>query len=175
VKRVKPASRTLAKFFAFLFLAQVTFAAEPRPPNIVFFLADDLGYMDIGANNPKTFYETPNIDALAKRGMRFTQGYAASPVCSPTRASIMTGKSGAHGHHRLHRGQPSGEAETRPEPGSPRVGGSDDRRGLARRGLHELLRGKWHLGTGEYSPNSQGFGPGLVGQGQFFYPPTRCR
>jgi len=48
--------------------------------------------MDIGANNPKTFYETPNIDSLAARGMRFTQGYAACPVCSPTRASIMTGK-----------------------------------------------------------------------------------
>jgi hypothetical protein len=51
-------------------------AALQRPhPNIVLILADDLGYMDIGANNPKTFYETPNIDALARSGMRFTQGY----------------------------------------------------------------------------------------------------
>src|SRR4051812_893554 len=66
-------------------------ATAPRP-NIVFILADDLGYMDIGVYNPKTFYETPNIDALARRAMRFTQGYAACPVCSPTRASIMTGK-----------------------------------------------------------------------------------
>src|ERR1051326_740869 len=69
-----------------------TAAAQPQRPNIVFILADDLGYMDIGANNPKTFYETPNIDGLARKGMRFTQGYAACPVCSPTRASIMTGK-----------------------------------------------------------------------------------
>src|SRR6059058_4332197 len=67
----------------------ITSAARP---NIVFLLADDLGYMDIGANNPKTFYETPNIDGLAKKGMRFTQGYAACPVCSPTRGSILTGK-----------------------------------------------------------------------------------
>src|SRR5438270_5028109 len=66
-------------------------ASAPRP-NIIFLLADDLGYMDIGANNPKTFYETPNIDKLAQRGMRFTQGYAACCVCSPTRGSIMTGK-----------------------------------------------------------------------------------
>ena len=61
-------------------------------PNIVFFLVDDMGFMDIGANNPDTFYETPNIDALAASGMRFTNGYAANPVCSPTRYSIMTGR-----------------------------------------------------------------------------------
>ena len=67
-------------------------AVSPSNPNIIFILADDLGYMDIGANNPNTFYETPNIDALAKRGMRFTQGYSACCVCSPTRGSIMTGK-----------------------------------------------------------------------------------
>src|ERR1043165_7180041 len=64
----------------------------PARPNIVFILADDLGYMDIGAYNPKAFYETPHIDALAARGMKFTQGYAACPVCSPTRGSILTGK-----------------------------------------------------------------------------------
>lgn len=61
-------------------------------PNFVFFLVDDLGYMDVGANNPDSFYETPNIDRLAATGMRFTNGYAANPVCSPTRYSIMTGK-----------------------------------------------------------------------------------
>src|SRR5262245_19421538 len=61
-------------------------------PNIIFILADDLGCMDVGCFNSKTFYETPNIDALAKRGMRFTQGYAACCVCSPTRGSIKTGK-----------------------------------------------------------------------------------
>ena len=56
----------------------------PDRPNVVFILADDLGYMDVGVNNPKTFYETPQIDGLAARGMRFTAGYAACPVCSPT-------------------------------------------------------------------------------------------
>src|SRR5687768_9906531 len=61
-------------------------------PNVVFFLVDDLGCMDVGAYNPRTFYETPNVDRLAREGMRFTHGYAANPVCSPTRYSITTGK-----------------------------------------------------------------------------------
>lgn len=67
-------------------------AANGRPPNIVFFLIDDLGLMDIGAYHAQTFYETPHVDRLAREGMRFTNGYAANPVCSPTRYSIMTGK-----------------------------------------------------------------------------------
>ena len=66
--------------------------SNAEQPNVVVFLVDDLGYMDIGANNPNCFYETPNIDRLAKTGMRFTNGYAANPVCSPTRYSLMTGK-----------------------------------------------------------------------------------
>jgi len=60
-------------------------------PNIVFILVDDLGQRDIGCYG-STFYETPNIDRLAREGMRFTDAYAACPVCSPTRASIMCGK-----------------------------------------------------------------------------------
>jgi arylsulfatase A-like enzyme len=62
-----------------------------RRPNFVFFLIDDLGRQDLGCYG-STFYETPNIDRLAAQGMRFANAYAACPVCSPTRASIMTGK-----------------------------------------------------------------------------------
>ena len=61
-------------------------------PNVVVLLVGDLGYMDIGVNNPDCFYDTPNIDALAKEGMNFTNGYAANPVCSPTRYSLLTGR-----------------------------------------------------------------------------------
>ena len=81
--------------FLFVFLFALTtslISLKASKPNVVFFLVDDLGYMDIGANNPNSFYETPNIDRLARSGMRFTNGYAANPVCSPTRYSIMTGK-----------------------------------------------------------------------------------
>lgn len=66
--------------------------AQRKPlPNIVFILADDLGRHQLGCYG-NDFYETPNIDRLAREGMKFTDAYAAAPVCSPTRASIMTGK-----------------------------------------------------------------------------------
>ncbi|MFP6879506.1 MAG: sulfatase-like hydrolase/transferase, partial [Roseibacillus sp.] len=60
-------------------------------PNIVFILADDLGVEDLSIEGSK-YYETPHIDRIAKQGMRFTHGYATCQVCSPSRASIMTGK-----------------------------------------------------------------------------------
>jgi len=66
-------------------------AAEARQANVVFFLVDDLGWSDVGCNG-SSFYDTPNIDQLAAEGVRFTDGYAACHVCSPTRASILTGK-----------------------------------------------------------------------------------
>ena len=72
-------------------------AGSGRKPNIVFVLADDLGWRQIGCYG-NDFYETPNIDRLASQGMRFTDAYAAAPVCSPTRASIMTGKYPARLH-----------------------------------------------------------------------------
>lgn len=71
----------------------------PERPNVLFILADDLGYMDVGAYNPDTFYETPNIDSLAQAGLMFTDGYAANPVCSPTRHSIMTGRHPSRDNH----------------------------------------------------------------------------
>jgi arylsulfatase A-like enzyme/glyoxylase-like metal-dependent hydrolase (beta-lactamase superfamily II) len=128
-------------------------------PNVVFFLVDDLGYMDVGANNPGTFYETPNVDRLASTGMRFTDGYAANPVCSPTRYSIMAGRYptrvGATNWF-------SGEREGRFRP-APLY----DRMPLEEVTLAETLReagyrtffaGKWHLGpTDEYWPEHQGF------------------
>jgi len=70
---------------------------KQSPPNIVFFLVDDLGWRDV-ASFGSTFYDTPNIDRLANEGIKFTHAYAASHVCSPTRASIMTGKYPARLH-----------------------------------------------------------------------------
>lgn len=64
---------------------------NPRRPNVIFILADDLGLMDLGCyGNP--YIKTANLDSLARRGLRFTHAYAASPVCSPSRAAILTGK-----------------------------------------------------------------------------------
>lgn len=64
---------------------------KPDPPNIVMILVDDLGYSDIECYGSR-YYQTPNIDRLAVQGMRFTDAYAACPVCSPTRLSIVAGK-----------------------------------------------------------------------------------
>ena len=92
--------------FGLLFLPETLPAADVQPskkPNILFILVDDYGIKDVGVEG-STFYETPHIDALARGGMRFTQGYAACPVCSPSRASIMLGKyPAAAWHHRLYR------------------------------------------------------------------------
>ena len=89
--------RSLA-LVAFLFLgwSSRSSAAEPKP-NIIFILADDYGWRDVGCYG-STFYETPNLDKLAAQGMRFTNAYAACNVCSPTRASIITGKYPARLH-----------------------------------------------------------------------------
>jgi arylsulfatase A-like enzyme len=148
-------------------------AAPAAKPNIVFFLADDLGYMDIGANNPKTFYQTPRIDSIAAKGMRFTAGYAACPVCSPTRASIMTGKYPPRtgitdfiGGHRAGR--------LLPPPNQDHLALEEVTlaESLREAGYTNFFAGKWHLGRGEFSPNAQGFGPGLMGDQQFYYPPS---
>jgi len=72
-----------------LFLAATSFLSAK---SYVMIVVDDLGYMDLGTYNADSFYETPNIDKLAKSGMKFTDGYAANPVCSPTRYSLQTGR-----------------------------------------------------------------------------------
>src|SRR4051794_34098983 len=65
--------------------------AAARPPNVIVIFTDDQGSVDAGCYGAKDL-ETPNIDALARRGVRFTQFYAAAPVCSPSRAGLMTGR-----------------------------------------------------------------------------------
>src|SRR5512137_3226814 len=89
----------------FLLLALLPLTASPARAgaelaarhNFVFILADDLGWADLGCYG-STFYQTPNLDRLARQGARFTDAYAACNVCSPTRASILTGKYPARLH-----------------------------------------------------------------------------
>lgn len=138
--------------------------ANAQSPNVLMFLVDDLGYMDIGANNPKTFYETPNIDRLAASGMRFTSGYAACPVCSPTRAAIQTGKSPPRTGVTDYIGAAQPEKWMRPTkmlPASYR-----DRLALEETTIAETFKasghstffaGKWHLGPEGFWPENQGY------------------
>ena len=81
----------LASACLFGITATRVFSADVHPRNIVFILVDDMGWMDVGCYG-SSFYETPNIDRFAAEGVRFTNAYAACHVCSPSRASILTGK-----------------------------------------------------------------------------------
>jgi hypothetical protein len=122
-----------------------------RPPNFVFFLVDDLGWRDVGFMG-STFYETPHVDALAASGMVFTQAYAACQVCSPTRASIMTGKHPARLNTTDYFGAPQPDTTQQRwtaqavAPGALRgpagARGDDDRRGAQGGRLRDVLRGQ---------------------------------
>ena len=172
---MKPASIFLVALIALNVGLVALGAAEPSNPNIVFFLADDLGFMDIGANNPRTFYETPNINRLAASGMRFTTAYSSCPVCSPTRASLMTGKypprTGVTDY--ISRGNyTQGKLAPAPNPDHIPLEEVTIAERLRGSGYATFLAGKWHLGDGKFSPNAQGFGPGLLtGNGGMFYYP----
>ena len=137
-------------------------------PNILFILVDDLGWTDIGSFG-STFYETPTIDALTSKGVKFINAYAACPVCSPTRASIMTGKYPARMHTTDWFGAPQPETVskhwTRDKPLLPAP--YEENMPLSEVTLAETLKsngystffaGKWHLGeTTEFWPEKQGF------------------
>ena len=144
-------------------------------PNVVLIIIDDLGWADVGAYG-STFYETPNIDRLAASGALFTQFYAASSVCSPTRASIMTGKYPARLHLTNWIG---GEQQGKMLPAEyirqlpleeMTVGEAFKKAGYATGFI-----GKWHLGEEPYYPEFQGFDVNVAGHaagqpGSYFFP-----
>jgi len=142
-----------------LALSNLGAQARESRPNIVFFLIDDLGYMDIGAYNPGTFYETPNIDRLAREGMRFTDGYAANPVCSPTRYSIMTGRHPSRvDATNFFSGRRGGKFNCAPLNDRMSLSEVTLAEALKKGGYRTFFAGKWHLGpTAEYWPENQGF------------------
>jgi arylsulfatase A-like enzyme len=138
-------------------------------PNIVFILIDDMGWKDVGFNG-STFYETPNIDRLAKEGVQFTNAYAACPVCSPTRASILSGKYPAGMQTTDWFGAPQPEEAAKDKNWSSRkLLPAAYRENLAleeitiaealkANGYTTFISGKWHLGENEqYWPEKQGF------------------
>lgn len=139
--------------------------AEPKMPNIVVFLVDDLGYMDIGANNPNCFYETPNIDRLAETGMRFTNGYAANPVCSPTRYSLMTGKYPTRVRAtNFFSGRRGGTFKPAPLNDNMPLDETTIAQVLKTKGYATFFAGKWHLGgSEEYYPQNRGFDVNIGG------------
>ncbi|HEX4609722.1 MAG TPA: sulfatase-like hydrolase/transferase [Urbifossiella sp.] len=122
-------------------------AADPPKPNILLIVGDDMGYADIGVHGCRDI-PTPHLDALAKAGTRFTNGYVSGPYCSPTRAGLLTGRYQTRFGHEFN------------------PGGGDQGLPLAERTLADHFRaagyvtglvGKWHLGTGPRHPQRRGF------------------
>ena len=151
--------------------------AKKTAPNVVFILVDDLGWVDVGCYGSK-YYETPNIDRLSREGMRFTDGYAACAVCSPTRAAVMTGRYPARTgitdwiHDQNFKGDRSDPNQKGPDKW---VGGKSKKvlcppnpywMELEEITIAEILKeqgyttchvGKWHLGPKAWYPEAQGF------------------
>ncbi|MDW7695582.1 sulfatase [Flammeovirgaceae bacterium SG7u.111] len=140
------------------------------PPNIIFILADDLGWTQLGCYGSE-YYQTPNIDKLAAKGMKFTNAYAAAAVCSPTRASIMTGKYPAR--LKLTDFIPGNAAadHTLLEPLWQKFLPLEEitvAEALKPKGYTTALFGKWHLSKEKTSPESDAFNPDKQGFDEFF-------
>ncbi len=161
-------------------------AQEDKPMNVVFILADDLGWSDTTLYGTTSFYQTPNIERLAARGLTFSRAYSASPLCSPTRASILTGQTPARNgvtapqahlpEVRLdvvypEKSAPSKkvlvpQSATRLDTNLPTLG-----KLVKSAGYSTAHFGKWHLGLEPYTPLEHGFdvdiphwqGPGPAG------------
>ncbi len=172
MKRVLFAALLLAVSFA------LPAAEAKQKPNIVFILADDLGWADLPAYGNR-FNEAPNLSRLAVEGMRFTDAYAAAPVCSPTRASIQSGQYPARvgiidfipGHWRPYERVTVPGNRTQYLP--PEIVTVAE--ALKSAGYATAMFGKWHLGEGPaHHPLTQGYDEANVGQGYFnvrFNPP----
>lgn len=162
-------------------------AQSNNRPNFLFILVDDLGWKDLGCFG-SSFYETPNVDRLRAGGMKFTDAYAACPVCSPTRASIMTGKYPARtgittyisvrGHNQPERWRRNTKLLPAPYEDRMALDETTLAEALHGAGYSTFFAGKWHLGPEGYWPTDQGFDVNKggchwgapMGKGRYFVP-----
>jgi arylsulfatase A len=168
---------------AFLGTACGAAFAQGAKPNIVLILADDLGWADLGCYGAD-LHQTPHLDQLAREGMRFTNALAAAPICSPTRAALLTGKHPVRlGFTIWHEGAvattgiPQTNRKLVPPAAAANLPHAETTLAehLQRAGYRTALVGKWHLGTAEFAPETQGFEDNAGGThwgapSTFFYP-----
>ena len=153
MKRTLTLRTALGLAIGLIFFCSANSAGQRRPPNIVLIVSDDMGYADIGVHGASDI-PTPNIDALARGGIRFTDAYVSGPYCSPTRAGLMTGRYPQRFGHEFN---PDGRPAVRHTLGLPLTETTiaDYFRAA---GYRTALFGKWHLGAGEqFHPMSRGF------------------
>ena len=172
--------RTAAVIGVLLVLGLDGPAIGAKMPNVVFIVVDDLGWADLRYAG-SDYYETPNVDQLTKESLVFRSAYAAAPVCSPTRAALMTGKSPARLDMTIwHEGAVAGGPRNRKLlPASAVANLPREEVTMAelfqRAGYFTAHVGKWHLGTAAYYPETQGFDLNVGGTfwgapSTFFYP-----
>jgi len=158
-------NRTALTTLGLLLSVSISLQAAPKKPlNILFILADDLGWTDLGCFG-STFYDTPSLDGLAKSGTKFTQAYAACPVCSPTRSSIMTGQYPARTKNTDFFGAPQPDnkrVSKRPVLPASYIEHLDAKHttlpeALKSHGYATFFAGKWHLGHEGSYPEDHGF------------------
>jgi arylsulfatase A-like enzyme len=153
----------LLMFSGIVFYLAACHAPDREKPNFLIFLVDDLGSQDVGCYGQKLI-ETPNIDRLAAQGMKWTNAYSACPVCSPTRAAILTGKSPARVRFTGH----ITSIERHRHPEDSRIIPPDDlmyipyaevtlAEAVSPAGYQTISIGKWHVGGEGYFPTDQGF------------------
>ena len=155
--------------FASLFLLfSPSLQAAPKKPNFIFILIDDLGWTDLSCYGSQ-FYETPNIDKLAREGMKFTQAYSACAVCSPTRAAILTGKYPATLHLTDYiPGEKHPFAKLLVPDWTQHLPENEITiaKQLKSAGYKTASIGKWHMGGPEFSPQKFGFDVNIAGTHQ---------
>jgi arylsulfatase A-like enzyme len=167
-------SSVLAAIVALCSLARIipdAGAAYTRKPNIVVIVGDDMGYADLGVHGCRDI-RTPHLDALAKSGVRCTNGYVSGPYCSPTRAALLTGRYQQRFGHEFN----PGPAASAAEPGLP-LWESTMADQLKAAGYATGLVGKWHLGyTEKQHPQSRGFTEffGFLGGAHPYFPNARA-
>src|SRR5436190_7721221 len=152
------------RLLVFTLLAAVAMSVRAdSKPNIVFILADDLGVCDLGCTG-STAYQTPNLDRFARESMKFTQAYAACPVCSPTRASMMTGKYPTRtGITDWIGGKLAGRLLPAPNATHLALEEITIAESLKKAGYATAHVGKWHLGGEGFMPEQQGFDVNIGG------------